>query len=311
MDLSSAIEEYIGRKRSMGFRYENNSKELRAFDRMYSMVPLAAIRVRHVRKFLDRPLNSRATWIGRYVRFRAFFSYWRARQKIDRIPMPRERRPGKQIFSPYIFTKRQIAALLTGTNVLNRSTLSAVSPEAFRALLITILATGIWPGEALELLQRDVNWDSGTIDLKSRFGTGRKIPIGTDLMRLLKQSIRANPASTKYVFATKTGGIILPRRVAICFRRVLNRAGIKSQDASKRQPGLRDLRHTFAVNRITDWERNRRDLDLMLPRLAVYMGLWTFSVTERYLPLAPTHFREQTRMLSLAQIERGKNQKVS
>src|SRR5580658_8537231 len=193
MDLSSAIEEYIGRKRSMGFRYENNSKELRAFDRMYSMVPLAAIRVRHVRKFLDRPSNSRATWIARYVRFRAFFSYWRARQEIDRIPMPRERRPGKPIFSAYIFTKRQIAALLTGTNVLNRSTLSAVSPEVFRALLITILATGIWPGETLELLQRDVNWYTGIMDLKSRFGTVRKIPIGTDLIRLLKQAVRANP----------------------------------------------------------------------------------------------------------------------
>jgi integrase len=216
--------------------------------------------------------------------------------------MPRERRPGKPIFSAYIFTKRQIAALLTGTNVLNRSTLSAVSPEVFRALLITILATGIWPGETLELLQRDVNWDSGIMDLKSRFGTGRKIPIGTDLIRLLKQSIRANPASAKYVFATKTGGRIIPHRAAICFRRVCKRAGIKSQDAGKRQPGLRDLRHTFAVNRITDWERNRRNLDLMLPRLAVYMGLRTFSVTERYLPLAPTHFREQTRMLSLGDL---------
>jgi integrase len=245
------------------------------------------------------------------VRFRAFFSYWRARQEINRIPMPPERRAGKQIFSPHIFTKRQIAALLTGTKVLNRSTLSAISSEAFRVLLITILATGIWPGETLELLQRDINWDSGIIELKSRFGAGRKIPIGTDLIRLLKQSISANPASAKYVFATKTGGIILPHRVAVCFRRVLKRAGIKSQDAGKRQPSLRDLRHTFAVNRITDWERNRRHLDLMLPRLAAYMGLRTFSVVERYLPLAPTHFRRQTKMLSLAQIERGKKQKVS
>jgi integrase/recombinase XerD len=309
MDLKVAVDQYVSRKRLMGFRYENNSKELRAFVRMFPDIPLSQIKVSHVDRFFDRPSTGRGTWIARYVRMKAFFSYWKGRQEMSRIPMPRPRRQGNRPFSPYIFTTAQFNALLKVSSSLDHQ-LTAVTSETFRVFLVTLYATGMWLGEALSLSKRDVDLDSAVIHLKSRFASDRKIPIGHDLNELLKKHLAKSHVGD-YVFSTKTGGRILTHRAKVLFRRSIKRAGINREDGSARQPGLRDLRHTFAVNRITDWERNRRDLDLMLPRLAVYMGLRTFSVTERYLPLAPTHFREETRMLSLAQIERGKNQKVS
>jgi integrase/recombinase XerD len=296
MDLKVAVEQYVARKRSMGFRYENNSKELRAFLRMYPDISLNEIKVRHVNQFFDTS-SGRDTWIGRYVRFRAFFLYWRARQEIECIPLPRARRQGKRIFSPYIFTRSQIQTILKNANVLDRQ-LTAVTPETFCMLVITLFATGMWLGETQALLKHDLDLENGAIDLRSRFGSGRKIPIGPDLVRLLERHVNSSLPSSEHVFATKNGSQILTHRLAICFRRCIRKSGIRREDGASRQPGLRDLRHTFAVNRVTEWQRRKLDLDLMLPRLAAYMGLRTLTVTDRYLPLAPTYFQKQVRALS-------------
>ena len=61
---------------------------------------------------------------------------------------------------------------------------------------------------------------------------------------------------------------------------------------------FKDLRHTFAVERIVDRYRREIVIDLILPRLAHYMGLFACTIAERYLPLAPEHFRNQLNELS-------------
>ena len=59
-----------------------------------------------------------------------------------------------------------------------------------------------------------------------------------------------------------------------------------------------DLRHTFAVHRITAWIKHGADLNRMLPALSVYMGLAGLRSTEKYLSLTPERFRAQLIKLS-------------
>jgi integrase/recombinase XerD len=297
MELQTAVEDYIARKRLMGFRYRSNSYELRSLVRFLPSVSLDQIRVVQLEKFLNRPTVGRDTWIGRYARFKAFFSYWRGRGELRRIPLPRSRRGRRYIFSPYILTPVQIKSLLEHASVLDHC-LTAIPPDTFRCLIITLYATGMWLDEALSLKRCDFDSEERTLHLNSRVSMVREIPLGRDLVRLLEYHLRASVTS-ELIFSTKIGTRIGPHRAGICFRRCMKRAGIRREDgARRRQPGLRDMRHAFAVNRITEWERLGSNMDLMLPRLSVYMGLTTFATTERYLPLAPTHFREQTRILS-------------
>ena len=82
------------------------------------------------------------------------------------------------------------------------------------------------------------------------------------------------------------------------FRLVRRLLGIRRMDSFRYEPGFNDLRHTFAVERITDWYRRGADVELLLPRLASYMGLFTCTITNRYLPLVPEHFRKQLDQLS-------------
>jgi integrase len=280
----------------MGFRYSINSYELRSLVRALPGASLDQIRVAQIEKFLSRPTIGRATWIGRYARFRAFFSYWRGRGAMTRIPLPRSRRERKQTFSPYIFTPLQIKSLLKHASVLDHC-LTAISSDTFRRLIITLYATGMWPDEALSLQRCDFDRERRTLQLNSRVSMVRKIPIGRDLSRILEGHLRSSVAS-ELIFSTKIGTRIGTRRAGVCFRRCLKRAGIRREDGARKQPGLRDMRHAFAVSRISEWERLGSDMNLMLPRLSVYMGMRTFCTTERYLSLAPTHFRKQLRSLT-------------
>ena len=247
MDLQTAVEDYIARKRLMGFRYRINSYELRSLVRFLPGVSLDEIRRAQVEKLLNRPTIGRGTWIGRYIRFKAFFSYWRGRGELRRIPLPRPRRGRKQIFSPYVFTSLQVRSLLKHSSVLDHC-LTVISPDTFRCLILTLYATGMWLDEALSLQRCDFDQEKSVLHLNSRVSIARKIPIGRDLVRVLQYQLRASLAD-ELIFSTRFGTRIDGHRAGICFRRCMKRSGIRREDGASRQPGLRDMRHSFELER--------------------------------------------------------------
>lgn len=298
MDLNTAVEQYISRKRQMGRRYMNNAKELYMFARGNPGLELSGVRKAHLAKVLNQKTLSRDTWISRYSRFRAFFFYWVAKHEIAKLPMPRPIRPTRAVFSPYIFSRLQIKALLRGAGLQHRE-LSSISADTLRIIITLLYGTGIGPGEALALKIRDINFEKGRLRLSTRVGPARTIPICADLMELLRNYARKTQGKPDdLVFKTKDGRRISGARLNVTFRRIRRISRIKRTDGSRHQPMLKDLRHTFAVHRIAAWCRRGIDIDLMLPKLAAYMGYWTLPLAEHYLPFVPDRFRKQVRTLS-------------
>jgi integrase/recombinase XerD len=296
MLLSEAVEAYIRRKQLMGRKYDNCGKELRALARLYPALQLSDLRTHHVQNFLNyRPL-CRETWISRYKRLRTFFSYWISRRQLIALPMPAPRRPGHRSFTAYVFTPLQMRTILARAPEIQSRKLSGITPEMFRTLIVFLYATGCWISEALALTWSNIDFDRATIAINARVGASRDITIGTDLKRILLR--HRELSGTDYVFATVSGRPISCHRATVHFRRVRKLVGIRRMDNFRSGPGFKDLRHTFAVDRIVDWYRKGADIELMLPRLAHYMGLFTCTITERYLPLAPEHFRKQLNQLS-------------
>jgi integrase/recombinase XerD len=281
----------------MGRRYTNNARELRAFARRNAGIALAAVRNRHISMFLNSQPIGRWTWINKYARLRAFFAYWLSRHEITRLPMPRPRRAGQCTFSPYIFSYSELRALLNRAPEIQNRKLSVVGPETFRMLVVLLYATGMWVEEALSLRWRDVDLTNAVVTLRSKIGKPREIPIGSDLSERLKNYL-VSSREQDFVLATKHGGPISTHRAARHFRRTRCLAGISRAEDVARQPGLRDLRHTFAVHRICQWYGQRANLELMLPRLSTYMGLHAANSTERYLSLSPKHFQRHVNKLS-------------
>jgi integrase len=60
---------------------------------------------------------------------------------------------------------------------------------------------------------------------------------------------------------------------------------VRRDDGARYQPRLHDLRHTFAVHRLTSWYRRNKDVQRLLPQLSVYLGHVHLAATQVYLTM--------------------------
>jgi integrase len=76
------------------------------------------------------------------------------------------------------------------------------------------------------------------------------------------------------------------------YRLLCERAGVRREDGARYQPRLHDLRHTFAVHRLTSWYRQGADVQRLLPHLSVYLGHVHIRTTQVYLSMTPELLQE-------------------
>jgi len=76
------------------------------------------------------------------------------------------------------------------------------------------------------------------------------------------------------------------------FQRLREHTGIRRSDAGRCQPRLHDLRHTFAVHRLTSWYRQGADVQNLLPYLSTYLGHANLRGTQVYLSMTPELLQE-------------------
>jgi integrase/recombinase XerD len=101
-----------------------------------------------------------------------------------------------------------------------------------------------------------------------------------------------------FFFLTRDGAQIKTDTANQTFQRVRKEAGIARHDGARYEPRIHDLRHTFAVHRLTAWLKHGADLNRMIPALSAYMGQHDLGAAERYLRLTPERFRTQLDKLS-------------
>lgn len=267
---------------------------------------MARIRVNDVAAFLNGPLTSPMSWYKKYCSLRGFFHYWKARKEIPGLPLPPARRSPVQTFVPYVYSRTEIRRLLLATGAVQRQFNCVIEPRTFRTLLLFLYGTGAMIGEAIELKQSDVDLRKRRINIESsRINRSRVIPIGSDLYDILLGYHRSRPRKETLgnppFFVTRDDEQIKADTANQTFHRVRKEAGIARHDGSRYQPRMRDLRHTFAVHRLTAWFKHGADMNRMIPALSAYMGQHDLGAAERYLRLTPERFRAQLNKLSSKQ----------
>lgn len=81
--------------------------------------------------------------------------------------------------------------------------------------------------------------------------------------------------------------VIRPQpRLPVRASRLRRIARVERRDDSYFQPRLYDLRHTFAVHRLTEWYRQHADVQRLVP-LSTYLGHVNLSTTQGYLTMTP------------------------
>jgi integrase/recombinase XerD len=172
---------------------------------------------------------------------------------------------------------------------------------AYRTLLLLLYGTGMRLNEALSLTLNDVDLSNRLLTVRNaKFFKMRWVPTGPKLASALadyaRQRVRMLPMPAgrdSAFFATARSGTRWHWVVAEeLFRRLRKQAGVCREGVARNQPRLHDLRHTAAQHRLIAWYRSGKDVQLLLPQLATYLGHVDLSSTQYYIAMTPELLHE-------------------
>ena len=201
---------------------------------------------------------------------------------IYRSYLPRRTRP-----APYIYTRQDVNQIMAAARKLGPP--GSLRPVVVSTLIGFLYATGMRIGEALNLTLRDVDTRHRLIEVREgKFKKSRYVPLSpstTSHMRAyLGRRKRAgfSTAPNAYVFLNVIGTKHGHPGFETAFLEILRSVGLRGPKGA-RGPRIHDLRHTFAVNRLSAWYRQGVNLGSKLPLLSTYLGHSTVTGTEVYL----------------------------
>ena len=299
MKLTAAIDLYVLHRQATGEKFQSPFVALRAFARRYGAMPLSAITSADVKQFLDGPRTGPATWRRKYGTLRDFFAHWQCRGKLASLPLPLAVPKYTPTFVPYIYSRQELRLLLEAVPRCQRNAGCRISAATLRTLLLLLYGTGMRVGEAIRLRLEDVDLDNSIITVRrTKFYKSRLVPLGKDVVQLLRQYMATPGRRNQHyqpVFQSRLRRALGHGGVEYSFRRLCSLAGVHRNDSGLRQPRLHDLRHTFAVHRLTEWYRNGADVQSLLPALSTYLGHIDLRSTQCYLAMTPELLGEANR----------------
>lgn len=300
MILQELIRQYIVYRKALGAKFRGNGFYLEAFCKMVGPNTFVESVDRvAVERFLYGESRQITTgWFRRYNALKGFFQYSKARGYIQDIPLQEELPKHISNFTPYIYSKQEIRLLL-------ETALSCKRPKSFtsgitiRMMLLMTYALGLRKMETVSIRLQDVDLSESVVIITSgKFYKTRLVPFNSQIKKELenyllyrkKQGLTQSPES--YLFLNDRGKPVSGSVFYDSFEKIRAESGIRRDDGAYCQPRLHDLRHTFAVNRLTLWYKENRDVQVLLPALSTYMGHVQLSNTSVYLTMTDDLLQE-------------------
>ncbi|MEO5695793.1 MAG: tyrosine-type recombinase/integrase, partial [Burkholderiaceae bacterium] len=197
----------------------------------------------------------------------------------------------ESVFVPYIFSRDEVLTLLDAAS---RHEGRRLWGAMLRALILVLYCTGMRLGEAARLRMDDVDLRRAILTVRHSKGRSRFLAIRGDLVAELQQylgrrqavltvSSEADPAA---LFIRRDGSVLTLPAASAGLRALLRDLGLKPPHGRE---GARpyELRHAFAVHRLTAWATEGADVHAKLPWLSAYLGHLNLLGTEVYLKATP------------------------
>ena len=294
MTLDILIAQYSAFRKSLGEDFRSQARLLRAFGReMGSGIEVTEMAPDRVKAFLDgvKPLTS--YWHRKHSALRGLFDYARKHGLITSSPLPTQIPKRPQAHTPYIYTRDELCRLLKATATFRKYT-RQVEPDTLRTLVLLLYGAGLRVSEALALDLGDVDLAAAMLTIHdTKFHKTRLVPLGADLNRALTNYAESrapavqSKAGDSPFLAGKNGARLTYSTVSKAFRKLRVVACVARADGARYQPRLHDLRHSFAVHRLTAWYSIGADVQRLLPKLSTYLGHISLSATQIYLTMTP------------------------
>lgn len=195
--------------------------------------------------------------------------------------------PQRSLFVPHIYTRKEVRRIILEAKRIGPP--GSIRPAVISTLIGLLYTTGLRIGEATGLTIGDVDLKRRVLHVReTKFKKSRYVPLSAsavDHLRTFLQKRRKagfSMASTSPFFITRTGRRYGQATLTTIFLQIVRKLGIRGPKG-QRGPRIHDFRHTFAVNRLLAWYRERANLAAKLPLLSTYLGHTTVTATEVYL----------------------------
>ena len=251
--LRDALNEYLGLRRSLGFKLRQATASLRNFVSFAETEAASHITVALVLRWLERSQAQPATKADRFAMVRRFALWHSTSDPRTEVPpeglLPHRyrRKP------PYIYTDDEVEGLV-------EAAVRLPSPKGLRGLTYStffglVAVTGLRMSEGVALDRDDVDLDDGILTIRgTKFGKTRLVPVHPSTREALQgyaeQKDRIIPRSTSSAFCRSP-----PRRTSIRSLKASQFSGFPSGSRtlrpklSSRAPGIRVSRPPTRVNR--------------------------------------------------------------
>lgn len=294
MTITDLVTRYVAFRRTLGEQYVITERALRSFCRAIGpRTPITRIRLKTVAAYLAGTGPITRSWHFKYTALKGLFRFAVSRGLLKTAPLPTEVPKCPPTLVPYIYSRAEIRRLLDAIPSFRRPCIR-VEPPTLRAMLLLLYGAGLRRGEALRLSLTDVDFTHSLLTIRhTKFFKSRLVPISADLTEVLREYARwravahaaAGAAST--FFLDKRGEPVHRCALDSAFKRLRKRAGVRRSDGGRFQPRLHDLRHAFAVHRLTAWYRQGADVQRLVYHLSVYLGHDCLAHTQVYLTMTP------------------------
>ncbi|MDT8843109.1 tyrosine-type recombinase/integrase [Paraburkholderia fungorum] len=293
MKLTDAIEQYLTLRKATGCGARAIAVVLHRFAKgIGPNRQMQTITRKEVRAFLDRNKSSAAYWRCEHSALRGFYGFAFGRGLAPNVPLPNTLPRLGQRFRPYVYTDTEVERLVRATDDIATDQ-CLLEPPTFRTLIWLLYGAGLRVSEALNLALADVDLAENLLIIRqTKFYKARMVPIGPALARIVVEYARSYGARfgsspARHFLVSKRGLRLTHLCVNNAFVRLRRTAGISRIDGARYQPRLHDLRHAFAVKRLTTWYQQGADVQALLPLLSTYLGHANVVSTQVYLTMTP------------------------
>jgi site-specific recombinase XerD len=299
MKLKQLIAQYVAFRKSMGNDFESEEGLLKTFCRaMGDEIAVADVTADRVKAFLDGAGPISGYWHRKHTILNGFYRYALSRGHVSVSPLPVVTPKQPERFVPYIYSHEELRRLLDGTASYQKQRI-LLEPYTFRAALLLLYGAGLRLSEALCLTLEDVDLlDAVIIVRDTKFYKTRLVPLGPELNQAMsdyahrrRRDGHSQDGSAPF-FVTRAGARVPIRLIQRAFRRLRAQSGVRRQSDARFQPRLHDLRHSFAVHRLTTWYREGKNVQHLLPYLSTYLGHSDIASTQLYLTMTPELLQE-------------------
>lgn len=287
--LAHDIAEFLAFKRALGYHYGRGEAMLRSFQRYVESQAGAEAAVEldaMIGAWLSRIAGRKPVTVALELGVIRQLCLYRRRSDPQGFVPGREwaPQPADSHFLPYVFSRAEVQALVDAAGGHPHRNLT---PATLRTLLLILYATGLRLGEAVRLQLQDVDLERDLFRVRESKGKTRLVPFRSDLAQVLRDYLAERaviaPIGEEGPLLVRKSGDGLPVGVASgAIRQLLRKLGLKPP-RGRIGPRPYDLRHAFAVHRLTDWYRQGVDIHARLPWLSAYMGHDDVLGTEVYL----------------------------